>query len=194
MKKYQLLTTKNIFRISGIVCFLTVLLVWLVGMKSHQSLFHNSLITTSILSFAFLLFIFTGLYKGVKLKDNLGSITNQYDREKVKDLKDSINVVEDFSFVSDGIGGIIANFLLSLLASFLLGFLIAFFFAFFWITILLFAAMLYWIFFRALRLVFKKSSYCKGNYLKSLQYALGYTVLYNFWIYVIILTIPYFSK
>jgi hypothetical protein len=43
--------------------------------------------------------------------------------------------------------------------------------------------MLYWIFFRALRLVFKNSNRAKGSLLESIKWGVVYTTLYNFWIY-----------
>ncbi|GAA4371648.1 hypothetical protein GCM10023186_00290 [Hymenobacter koreensis] len=56
-----------------------------------------------------------------------------------------------------------------------------------WVVFLVFAAMLYWIFFRALRLVFRHSAECKGQLGKSIRYGLIYTLLYNGWLYSIIL-------
>jgi hypothetical protein len=63
-----------------------------------------------------------------------------------------------------------------------------------WTGIIVFMAMLYWIFFRALRLVFKNSNKCKDNLTTSVAYGLGYTTLYNFWIYGIILSTHYLTK
>jgi len=63
-----------------------------------------------------------------------------------------------------------------------------------WTMVLVFVAMLYWIFFRALRLVFKNSNKCKGNLASSAAYGIGYTILYNFWIYGIILAAHYLVK
>jgi hypothetical protein len=60
-----------------------------------------------------------------------------------------------------------------------------------WPLILVFIAMLYWIFFRAQRLVFKNANKCKWNLAMSLVYAIAYTTLYNFWIYGIILATHY---
>jgi hypothetical protein len=61
-----------------------------------------------------------------------------------------------------------------------------FFGAIFWAIILTIAALLYWIVFRAFKLIFRNASTCKANVLKSLRIALLFTFLYNCWIYAII--------
>jgi len=97
--------------------------------------------------------------------------------------------------LAEGCGQAIGEAMSSILLWILVGFLALIFLWFFgmavWAGMIVFIAMLYWIFFRALRLVFKNSSQCKGNLLKSLGFGIGYTVLYYFWIYGIILGIHY---
>jgi hypothetical protein len=188
MKKRTILNTKNIFLISIIVIISTVLCVWIYGIGEHQTVIENSFISTSILSITFFLFITIGLYKGVKLKDNLGKITDQFDLKKIQHLKD-INLSEsaDISDVVEGTAGIILSVILWIIATVVLGYLFFIFGAIIWITILTFMAMLYWLFFRALRLIFKNVSKCNGDLQKSLFYGISYTILYNFWIYGIIL-------
>ncbi|ESU25276.1 hypothetical protein LZZ90_13795 [Flavobacterium sp. SM15] len=195
MRKYTIVNTKNIFIISIMVISLTVLSIWLFGLGTHRTIIENSLLSTTILSIAFLLFISIGLYKGVKLKDNLGKITDRFDSKKIDKLKEvTLDSSSDVPDVGDGIAGIIMSIIFWFIAAFVISYLFWFFGAILWITVLIFIAMLYWIFFRALRLVFKKSAECKGNYSKSLLYGFSYTVLYNFWIYGIILLIQYFGK
>lgn len=174
---------------------LTVLSVWFFGLGTHRTIIENSYLSTTILSGTFLLFISIGLYKGIKLKDNLGKITDRFDSKKIEKLKDVVlDANSDVPDIGDGVVGIIMSFIFWLIAAFIISYLFWFFGAILWITVLIFIAMLYWIFFRALRLVFKKSAECKGDYLKSLFYGFSYTVLYNFWIYGIILMIQYFEK
>ncbi|REC53270.1 hypothetical protein DRF62_14510 [Chryseobacterium piscium] len=72
-------------------------------------------------------------------------------------------------------------------------FLLYFLGFFFWAAILFFAAMLYWIFFRALRLVFKNSRKCKGDLLKSFAFGFFYSFLYISWIYGIIFLVNYLN-
>lgn len=187
MKKRTILNTKNTFIVSIIVMILTVLSVWFYGAGKHQTVIENSLISISILSVTFFLFISIGLYKGVKLKDNLGKITDQFDLKKIEHLKNFTTTEIDTPDIGDGIAGILLNIIFWIIATIAIGYLFFVFGAIIWITVLIFMAMLYWIFFRALRLVFKKAPECKGNLQKSILYGIVHTILYNFWIYGIIL-------
>ncbi|RZJ56001.1 MAG: hypothetical protein EOO44_01245 [Flavobacterium sp.] len=187
MSKYKILNSKNIFLITLIVISLTVLAVWLFGLGSHHTIFENSIVSTTILSLAFFLFITIGLYNGIKIKHNLGKITDHIDRRK-NIFPESIFIDHDTDVpdVGDGIIGVVLSILLWFVVSLIVSFLFWAFGNMLWIVIITFIAMLYWIFFRALRLVFKKSSVCKGNFFKSLLYGFSFTILYNFWIYMII--------
>ena len=59
--------------------------------------------------------------------------------------------------VGDGIGGLIMSILLWIGMTILIFILLILLEAFFWVSIFIILAMLYWVFFRALRLVFSKS-------------------------------------
>lgn len=185
---YKILNSNNIFIITLIVITLTIITVWLFGVGDHRSILENSLFSTTILSIAFFLFISIGLYKGVKIKDNLGQITDRFDPAKIDFIKDAVadRSIEDAPDIGEGIFGIIISLILWFIMAFVISYLCWAFGAIVWFSILTFIAMLYWIFFRALRLVFKKSGKCRGNYLNSILYGISFTILYNFWIYVII--------
>ncbi|MBN8642006.1 MAG: hypothetical protein J0L86_09370 [Flavobacteriales bacterium] len=183
MKKRTIINSKICFFISLIVIIVTILSVWFYGIGKHHTVIENSFFSTSILSISFFLFISIGLYNGIKLKDNLGKITDTINFEKLNFLK-NFTPSEPFDF--DEIEGVILSIVLWLLASIFFGYILFAFSAVIWVTILTFGAMLYWIFYRALRLVFKNASECNGNLIKSLMYGLGYTLVYNFWIYLII--------
>ncbi|MHA7057473.1 hypothetical protein ACWGOQ_0009670 [Aquimarina sp. M1] len=184
--KLYYITTKGIFYITLLVIFLTVLSVWQLGLGKERTIIENSLLSSTILSIVFFLFITIGLYKGVKLKDNLGKMTDRLDFEK-----ESIPEVFDTSLklpdMDDGFEEILLGILLWVLITIIIGILLWLFGGILWTMVIIFLAMLYWIFFRALRLVFKKSPICKGNPTKSIAFGLSYTLLYNFWIYGIIL-------
>ncbi|KIA98831.1 hypothetical protein OA93_08075 [Flavobacterium sp. KMS] len=185
---YKILNSKNIFIITLIVISLTILSVWLFGLGNHNSVFENSLLSTTILSLAFFLFISIGLYRGVKIKDNLGKITDRFESKKLDFLRDlaaegSLSSAPD---VGEGILGALIGLILWFFMAIIISYLFWAFGAIIWISILTFIAMLYWIFFRALRLIFKKSSICKDSYSKSFFYGFSFTILYNFWIYIII--------
>lgn len=188
MSNYKILNSKNIFLITLIVITLTIIIVWLFGLEDHRSFIENSLFSTTILSIAFFLFISIGLYKGVKIKDNLGQITDRFDPAKIDFIKDSIveSSIDDTPDISEGIFGIIISLILWFIMAVVISYLCWAFGAILWFSILTFIAMLYWIFFRALRLIFKKSAKCRGNYSNSILYGLNFTILYNFWIYAII--------
>lgn len=188
-KKRQLLPSKSAFIISLIVIPLTIVSVWFYGMGQHKTVIENSLISTSILSLIFFLFITINLYKGAKLKDTLGKFTSHLTTKKTAFLKDinlDAGIIESDSIAGEGIGGLILNIILWLIATIVLSYLFFILGTFIWFSIVLFIAMLYWLFFRAIRLIFKKSPECSGNVEKSVFYGIIYTLIYVSWIYVII--------
>ncbi len=194
-KNRTLISTKNLFSISLIVVSITILSVWFYGLGKHNTVIENSLISTSILSIAFFLFISISLYNGVKLKDTIGNLTDSFDTNKLDYLKDfSSSSSPDIFDVDEGIGGIILSIILWIIASIVISYLFFILGAIIWLSVLTFLGMLYWIFFRALRLIFKKSSECSQNIELSIYYALVYTFLYNFWIYGILFLTEYFNK
>jgi hypothetical protein len=144
----------------------------------------------SVLSTAFLVFIVYGLYQGIKLKDNIGKITDKF---RFKGLRDFWKINSGFKDSSAaGCTGDLGELVLWLLAAVVAIILIWLLGNVLWFLILVFIAMLYWIFFRALRFIFKKSHRCKGNFRKSFLYGLYHTILYNFWIYGIVMGAHYF--
>ena len=192
-RKY--LTTKKVFVITIIVIVLTILAIWLFGLGRHSTLFENSMLSTTILSIAFFLFLTISLYNGVKLKDDLGKITDKIKKSSMPDMSwVDFSGADVLDIADDGIGGIIIGILSWLFVAILVVFFIWFFGAILWGLVLVFSAMLYWIFFRAIRLVFKNANKCKNDLIKSIYYGVIYTVLYNFWIYGIILVSHYFIK
>ncbi|WP_110305258.1 hypothetical protein [Flavobacterium cheongpyeongense] len=186
----RLIDSKKIFTISLISIVITILSVWFYGIGKHKTVIENSLISTSILSIAFFLFITISLYNGTKLKDSLGKLTDNFDSKKLNFLKE-MNADGGFGHsmpeIGEGFGGIIISIILWILATIIISYLFFALGTIIWLSILVFLGMLYWIFFRALRLIFKKSSGCSGNIERSIFYGFTYTILYNFWIYGIIL-------
>lgn len=188
------LETKYVFFSTLAIIVVVIFSVWLSGKASHRSLFQNSIVSTSVLAGAFFLFITFGLYFGLKLKDNVGNILN---KERIQRYADKTPKFNGFEFdppaVGDGIGGAILSILAWIVISILLIFLSYFFGLFFLSAVFLLVAILYWVFFRALRLVFKNSGKCKGNILKSLGLGLFYSFIYISWIYGIIFLIQYLN-
>jgi hypothetical protein len=67
-RNHELINARSAFHVSLWVFSLTVLGVYFWGLGHHNTFFENSVISTTILSIAFFVFITTGLYRGVKLK------------------------------------------------------------------------------------------------------------------------------
>lgn len=183
-RTYQLVTTKLIFTVSVIIMLLTILFVWLFGLGSHRSLFENSIISTWILTTALYAFLFVGLYKGFKLKDNLGKVTRTFTYDKVSPPSEFLIEIAD-----SHVGAIIALILMS--GTFLV--LLANMLVALWTGILVFAAVLYWVYYRAIRFAFKWSKVCKGHIGKSLLYGFVFTAFYSIWFYGIIIGAHYLN-
>lgn len=188
----RLIDSKKIFTISLISIVITILSVWFYGIGKHKTVIENSLISTSIISIVFFIFITISLYNGTKLHDSLGKLTDKFDSKKLNFLKE---INDDGAFghsmpeIGEGFGGIVLSIIFWLIATIIFSYLFFAIGTIIWLSILVFLGMLYWIFFRALRLIFKKSSECSGNIERSIYYGLTYTILYNFWIYgIIVLT------
>ncbi|MGU3375681.1 hypothetical protein [Chryseobacterium sp. M5A1_1a] len=190
----SLLETKYLFYSTVGIIAIVILSVWISGKGDHRSLFQNSILSTSILGGGFFLFISLGLYFGLKLKDNVGSILN---KERLKKYPDKVLSIRSFDFdppaVGDGIGGAILSIILWIVFSIVLIYFSYFIGLFFWSALLFLGAILYWIFFRALRLVFKNSGKCKGNLLKSFRFGFFYSFLYVFWVYGIVFLMKYIN-
>ena len=198
-KKIALLSSKPVFIISLIVIVVTVLIVFVTGLNVHRSIINNSVISLIILSFSFFTFIASGLYFGVKLKDTVGNIGNKiYANTEVSgnipDLSSGSGDTNIDLPDADGIEGIIVAILLWLLITVGITLLIIFFDTIVITMLMAFLGMLYWIFFRALRLVFKNSVKCKGDLIKSVSIAIEYTILYTFWIYGIVMVADLLRK
>ncbi|PQA97608.1 hypothetical protein SAMN05421796_102299 [Chryseobacterium piscicola] len=192
LKNKFLVETKILSLLALGIIILVILCVWVSGFQSHRTLFENSIISTTILGGTFFLFISLGLYFGLKLKENVGELISE---EKLKEIAHKTPLIDTSSVeipaIGDGIGGwvlgVILWFVLAILAAFLLYFLGVFL----WSATFIFAAMLYWVFFRAIRLVFKNSRQCKGDLFKSITFGLFYSFLYSAWIYGIILILHF---
>lgn len=172
-----------------------ILLVYITGIYHHRSFYLNSLLSTSILSVIFLVFITAGLYNGWKLKDTLGNLLDKVNLWKIPDSP-TMNVSEFDPDIIDsgGIEGCLISIAIWIIVG-LFGSLIL------WLigavvcgAILAVAAILYWIIFRAFRLIINNSAKCRGNLVKSAATALLFTVLYNCWIYAIIFGAHYLHQ
>lgn len=183
--------SKSIVLLISVVIILSLGLDYFLNLKTPRALYENALFVLSFVSIMLFVLMSYGLYFGLKVKDNIGKLTDHID---IKKLPDFSGGTPDISALLEGVGGIaegFGGFIVAILAAFiliLLGWAIV---LVSWYLIIFIAAMLYWIFFRATRLVLKYSMRCKGNLALSLQYSLLYTFLYSSWMYGIILTLHY---
>lgn len=175
---------------------ITILSVYLTGLSSYRSILENSIISLSILALCFFSFLTFGLYNGLDVLDNYShKLQLKWRRVLNRDHGDSW--LPDFGNVEapdigDGIGGIILGILIWIVVTILLVWLLISLQAILWLTMIIFIAAIYWVLIRALKLIFSKSSECEGDFLKSVTYATGYTMLYTGWIYGVIYATGFF--
>ena len=189
-KTYRIENKPNLFKrkicfiVSLLVIGITILTVYLTGINYNRNLTSNLYLSLIIIATSLFLFMTYGLYKGVGLIDNFPKFRNF----KRGDIIGNATPTFDTSNVSvgDGIGGLILSILLWIGMTIFLIILLIVLEAVFWFSIFILLAMLYWVFFRALKLVFKKSKDTKGNIGISAVYSLTYTFLYVGWIFGIV--------
>ena len=194
MHEPHLVNSKTVFVATLLVVPTLTLIIYGTGIHAHRTLYLNSLLSTTILSIVFLTFITTGLYKGWKLKDELGNFLDKFQLWK-KPSNTTLPIME-YDLPAFGEGGLVGCFvsvfiwlIIGLFGSIILWSLGAFI----WATILGVAGLLYWIIFRSFRLIFRNSARCKGDFVKSFGIALLFTFLYNCWIYAIIFGVHFLN-
>lgn len=188
----RLINSHTVFLSTLIVVPTLILIVYFTGIEQHRSLYLNSLISTTIISLVMLVFITSGLYNGWKLKDTIGKLKIKHKFEGPPNVE-GLDGVGDFG-TGDDIGGIIVAILLWIVVAIFASIILYYVAGVLWLSVLAVGSVLYWIVFRAFRLVFKKGAWCKGNIIRSFLTALAYTLLYNCWIYAIILGFHFLKK
>ncbi|QHT68048.1 hypothetical protein GXP67_16070 [Rhodocytophaga rosea] len=192
IRTYQPINSGNLFWLSLVWLGITMIGVYRWGSVKNHSFIQNAITTTSIISISFLLFITIGLYKGYKLKDNLGKVIDKIrfpDSVDLSTLPESSHSAE----VEDGCLGILFSIFLWIIWAIVFSIAL-------WVVgnvlvgiMALLVAMVYWIFFRAMRMVFKNVKQCKGKLWKSFQVGFFYTYLYSGWLYGVLLLSYYFK-
>ncbi len=209
--KYLLLDAKSIAILSTIVVLLVIVIV-LAGL--HRSLLTEFTIVLGILALSLFLFLFWGLYRGVRL-DKKHPV---YKKEK-RDGDVSIDMPNgsggsdksgdcggsDTGAAPDVGGGAapdaapgidigfdLGEFTFILLAG--IAVIAAIVFIVMFLPDIIFVILLgfYWLFYMAYRLVFRYSRRTKGDISKSLLYSIGYTIIYTGWFFILIQAIKYF--
>lgn len=182
--KQTYLKGKSVFTVSLLVIGITILTVYLTGENYNRNVTSNFYLSLSIIGTALFLFMTYGLYKGIGLTDNFP----KFREFKTGEFIAQSGTAPDLPSieVGDGIGGLIISILLWIGMTILIFLLLILLEAFFWISIFIILAMLYWVFFRALKFVFSKSKDTKGDIGISAIYSLSYTILYLGWIFGIV--------
>ncbi|MGF2413683.1 MAG: hypothetical protein ACQUYJ_15230, partial [Ferruginibacter sp.] len=93
MKRPNLISSKTVFIATLIVVPTLILIIYFTGLEQHRTLYLNSLLSTTIISIVFLIFITTGLYNGWKLKDGIGNFLDKFQLWK-KPSSPTMNVTE----------------------------------------------------------------------------------------------------
>lgn len=200
--KVKFIPAKWIFISALVIMGITILSVYLTGFTSSRSIVENATISVTVLSASFFVFLTSSLYYGIKLKDDMGDLTkkikwlNNNTPEVVADIPDLSSKSEGGSMLpdldlADGADELAAAVFAWIAIAFAFIALLFLFENVILAFILLMAAMLYWIFFRAVRLVLKNSLRCRGNFPKAALYGFGYTLLYSSWIYAILLSVKF---
>ena len=182
--KKEYLKGKSVFIVSLFVIGITILTVYLTGENYNRNITSNLYLSLSIIGTALFVFMTFGLYKGIRLIDNFP----KFKEFKTGDFIEQSVTVPDLPSieVEEGIGGLILSIALWIGMTILIFLLLILLEAFFWISIFIILTMLYWVFFRALKFVFSKSTETKGDIGISAFYSLIYTILYLGWIFGIV--------
>ena len=175
---------KSIFIVSAIVIAVTALTVYMTGINYQRSINDNFLISLTVISVVLFVFMTYGLFKGIGLVNDFPKFKKFKSGEMI-DIPLGKNSVSDVD-AGDGIEGILFSIVSWILLTILFVVFLIVLEAVLWLSIFIILAMLYWVFFRALKLVFNRAEITKGNLLKSTAYALGYTLLYTGWIFGIV--------
>lgn len=152
---------QSVFIVSIIVIVLTIITVYINGENHSRSITYNFYISLAIIGTVLFLFMTYGLYKGIGLKDNFPNFKSY----EMGNYIPSSGDVPDIPFFEggEGIGGLIMSILIWIGMTILFFLLIILLEIAFWFTIFIVIMMLYWLFFRALKLVFNKAPITQGN-------------------------------
>ena len=179
--KETYLKGKSVFTISLIVIGITILTFYLSGINYNRTITSNLYFSLGIIGMCLFIFMTYGLYKGIGLIDNFP----KYRDFKSGDIISSSGELPDMPNVDigEGIGGILLSIVLWIAMTIFFLFVLIMLEAVFWFSLFVILTMLYWIFFRAMKLVFSKANETKGNIGTSIIYSMGYTILFTGWIF-----------
>ena len=160
------------------------LTVYISGTDYQRALISNAYLSLSIISVALFSFMHYGLYVGIGLVDDFPRSDYKFGQ-----VLTNVGAWADFSSginTGDGIGGLILSILFWVAAAVLVVSLLLILESLFWLSFFVVIAMLYGVFFRALKAVFDKSGKTKGSVTASAIYALRYTFMYAGWLFAVV--------
>jgi len=143
---------KSVFVVSIIVIVITTLTVYITGINYHRSVSENLLISLSIIAAALFLFMSYGLFKGIGLVNNFPKF-KAYTSGELIDIPYGKNSTTNVD-AGDGIEGLLLSIVSWILLTIVFVVFLIFLEALLWLSIFVILSMLYWVFFRALKLVF----------------------------------------
>ena len=190
--KKTYLKGKSIFIVSLFVVVVTFLVVNITGDNYGRDISADFFISLVIIATALFIFMTYGLYKGIGLIDDFPKYKNFEPKSAIA----KSGAVPELPAIDlgSGIGGLLLSILLWVLMSILFVVLMILLEVIFWISLFIILAMLYWVFFRALKVVFTKCEETRDNLGISAVYAMGYTLLYTGWIFGIIYLVQVINK
>jgi hypothetical protein len=179
-KRYWLLSGRWAALLSFFTIILVALVVFLLG---HKAFIKELEITLLIISLCLFSFLFIGLYRGVRVK-NKPIVEGEWKSLGSEKYLDVMSYGPDFTpalEIGEGLGGMILGIIAWILITIVALFLLFFLANILWGVVFVLGVVIYWIFYRALRLAFVKSRLCKGKFGQSLGYSSLYTGLYIGW-------------
>ena len=196
MEQKIVIKGKTIFYLFMLVNMIVILTVWIIGLDVHRTISNNALYSLTIITIIFFTFVTYGLYKGVGLTDNFGTIKRKIGFVEPSGISGDIPT-GDMSvgeLASEGLEGIVVGILLWIGILILTVILVFFFETIVFAGLAIFTGILYWIFYRATRLILRYSRLTKNNLNKSMWIGFKYSIMYSGWIYSIIWIIQWIKK
>jgi hypothetical protein len=206
--RYPFLSVKAFTFVSmPVAAVIAVLVFW----RSTGDFWVELQITLAVIAAALFAFLMLGLYKGVRLEqprkdrpvwrplrnkrggagstfistDTAGDVANV-----ALDIAGSIDMpkidLPDVSDSGDDLIGCLLSIVLWIALAVVIVVLLPVLVELAWVVFFVLAAMLYWVFYRALRVVFSHARRCRGKLALSAGYALFYTALYTGWLFAIL--------
>jgi hypothetical protein len=172
------------------VSWVTVIVVFVVFLTSHQSVWMELEMATAVLTGLMFMYFSVILHQGVRFNDARRAIID-WPSSTPRSILEGIDIAPEFGFFSElgaelGIVGLILGFILDLVAMFVLAFLICWMF---WLgcnVLLAVIVFLYWVHRRWLRYLVTRGRRCRGNWPRCLWHGGKVALIYGFWFYLAI--------